>query len=232
MTAVVGSGSAIPGPIAPGELISIFGSGLGGVPVGLQIGSSGTVTTTLGGTQLSINGNAAPLIYASSGQVNAIVPYEIATSGIATVQVVVGGIQAGPWAAPLAPSVASIFTLSGSGVGPGAVVNSDGSINGASNPASRGSVIQIYATGGGQTFPSSFTGGVAQTAANLTLPTSVTIGGVNAQVLYAGSVPGEIDGVVQIDAIVPPSLTPGVALPVQVAIGGVASQSGVTAAIQ
>ncbi|HYL76656.1 MAG TPA: hypothetical protein VEU96_20750 [Bryobacteraceae bacterium] len=232
ITAVVGSGSAIPGSIAPGELLSIFGSGLGAAPVGLQLASNGTVAATLGGTQVLINGTAAPLIYASTGQVNAIMPYEIDTNGVATIQVVAGGTPSASWAVPLAPSAPSIFTLDGSGVGQGAIVNADSSINGASNPAFRGSMIQIYATGGGQTSPPSVTGGVAQTTANLTLPVSVTIGGVKAQTLYAGSAPGEVEGVVQINAVVPPGVTPGVALPVLVTIGGVAAQTGVTVAIQ
>jgi hypothetical protein len=71
MIAIVNSGSAMPGAIAPGELITIFGSGLGGASAG------GNIATSLNGTQLLINGIAAPLIYSSTGQVNAIVPYEV-----------------------------------------------------------------------------------------------------------------------------------------------------------
>ena len=110
-------------------------------------------------------------------------------------------------------------------MGAGAIVNSDGSVNSPSNPASRGSVIQIYATGGGQTSPASSTGAVATGAAY-----SVSIGGANAQVLYAGSAPGAVDGVVQMNVVVPSTLTPGTTLPVVVTIGGVTSQT-VTAAV-
>jgi uncharacterized protein (TIGR03437 family) len=172
------------------------------------------------------------MIFTSTGQVNTIVPYEVGTSGTATVQVVAGGIQSGSWAEPLAPSAPSIFTYGAVGIGQGAIVNQDGSINSAANPASRGTAIEIYATGGGQTSPSSSTGSVARGAASLTLPVTVTIGGVNAQVLYAGNAPGEVEGVVQINVAVPPNVTPGLALPVLVTIGGISSQTAVTAAIQ
>jgi uncharacterized protein (TIGR03437 family) len=111
-------------------------------------------------------------------------------------------------------------------------VNQDGSINSPTNPASRGTAIQIYGTGGGPTSPPSYAGNVAQTAASLTLPVTVTIGGVNAQVLYAGNAPGEVVGLVQINALIPQSVTPGTALPLLVTIGGVAAQAGVTVAIQ
>jgi uncharacterized protein (TIGR03437 family) len=229
MSFLVASGSETPGSIAPGELISIFGSSLGGVPAGLRLNSNQTVATNLGGTEVLINGSSAPLIYSSAGQVNAIVPFE--ATGLATVQVVAEGIPSGSWAIPVAPSAPSIFTANGTGMGQAAIVNQDGSFNSASNPAARGTAIQIYATGGGQTSPPSSTGSVAQGAASLALSTTVTIGGVTAQVLYAGSAPGEVDGVVQINAIVPSGATPG-SLPIIVTIGGVASQPGATLAIQ
>jgi uncharacterized protein (TIGR03437 family) len=232
MNAIVGSGSATPGSIAPGELITIFGSGLGAAPADLQLNSNQTVATNLGGTEVLINGSAAPLVYSSTGQVNAIVPYEAGSSGTASVQVVSQGIQSSAWAVPLAPSAPSIFTASASGVGQGAIVNQDGSVNRASKPAIRGTAIQIYATGGGQTSPASSTGSVAPTSANLALAVHVTIGGVDAQVLYAGNAPGEVEGVVQINAIVPQSVTPGGALPLLVTVGGVTSTVGATVAVQ
>ncbi len=209
MAFVTNSGSAIQGSISPGELITIFGSGL------------------LGGTEVLINGTAAPVLYTSTGQVNAIVPYEV--TGTASVKVIAGGIQSTAWDVPVAASAPSIFTFGATGVGQGAIVNQDGSINSASNPAIRGTAVQIYSTGGGQTSPSSSTGSVAKVAANLLLPVTVTIGGVNAQVLYAGAAPGEISGVVQINAIIPQSVIPSAALPVMVTIGGVASQTATAA---
>jgi len=207
LASVVNAASGIPSAISPGEIVSLYGTGLG--------------------SEALIDNVSAPVLYASAGQVNAIVPFETGTAGAATVQLA-GSLPTTPWSVPLAPSAPSVFALNGSGVGPGAVVNQDGSINSSSNPAARGTVIQIYATGGGQTTPASSTGTVAPAAASLILPVTVTIGGVNAQVLYAGNAPGELEGVVQINAIVPPTAASG---NVVVTIGGVTSQPGVTVAI-
>ncbi len=231
LASVVRAASGAPSAISPGEIISLYGTGIGSTPSGMTLDATGKVPTTLGGTQVLINNIAVPLIYASSSQVNAIVPYEVG-SGAATVQVVAGGMPTGTWSVPVAPSAPSIFTLSGSGVGPGAIVNQDGSINSASNPAARGTAIQIYATGGGQTSPLSSTGVVAQTASSLALPINVSIGGANAQVLYAGNAPGEAEGVVQINAIVPQNVAPGAALPILLTVGGIPSPTTATIAVQ
>jgi uncharacterized protein (TIGR03437 family) len=215
LASVVSAASGLPSPLAPGEIITLYGTGIGATP-------TAKLSTTLAGTQVLIDNIAAPLIYESSGQVNAIVPFETGTTGTATVQVIAAGLKTAAWEIPLAPSAPSMFTLSGSGLGPGAIVNQDGSINSASNPAPRGSTIQIYATGGGQTTPLSSTGAVAPTAASLSLPVTLTIGGANAQVLYAGNAPSEVEGVIQINAVVPSGATPG-AMPVVLSIGGVTS---------
>ena len=73
---------------------------------------------------------------------------------------------------------------------------------------------------------------MAPAKAALALPVTVSIGGANAQVVYAGSAPGEVEGVVQINAVVPQDAMPGTALPIVATIGGADSQAGVTVAIQ
>ena len=171
------------------------------------------------------------MIFTSTGQLNAIVPYEVGSSGAASVQVVSQGILSSAWAVPVVPAAPSILTRFGTGVGQGAIVNQDHSLNYETNPGPRNTVIEIYATGGGQTMPISSTGSVARVAANLQLPVSVTIGGADAHVVYAGNAPGEIEGVVQINVMVPPTVTPGT-LPVVVTIGGVPSPPGVTVSVQ
>jgi len=93
-------------------------------------------------------------------------------------------------------------------------------------------VIQIYATGGGQTSPAAVTSSLAKVAAQLVLPVTVAIGGVNAQVLCAGSAPGEVEEVVQVNVVIPPSVTPGAASPVLINVGRVTSQIGETLAVQ
>ncbi len=207
--AIVNAASEAPTSIAPGEVISLFGTGLGAAVNGLTLNAGGKVATSLGGTQVLINGVAAPLIYASPSQLNVIVPYEVTGSTIANIQVQWGGLPSAEWGIPVAPSSPAIFTIPENGAGQAAVLNQDNSVNSSSNPAARGTVIQIYATGGGQTSPASSTGSVAPAEANLTLPVTVTIGAANAQVVYAGNAPGEAEGVVQINAVVPQSVMPG-----------------------
>lgn len=228
---VVASGSMTAGPIAPGELITILGTGLANSPSFLQFNPNGKVAASLGGSQVLINGVAAPLIYASTGQLNAIVPYETASVGVASVQVLVNSLASGIWEPPAAASAPSVFTLNASGAGPGAILNADNSVNTPSNPAQRGSIVQIFATGGGQTTPVSSTGAIAAGQANLELSTMVNIGGVTEPMIYAGAAPGEVNGVVQINAIVPQGVTPGAAVPITVSVGNAASQIGATIAV-
>jgi uncharacterized protein (TIGR03437 family) len=230
VTALVDAASEAPGSIAPGEIITILGTGVGPAPSGLQLDASGKVATELGQTQVLIGGIAAPLIYGSASQVNTIVPYEIASSGITTVQVVYGGVPSATWEVPLAPSASSIFTGNSTGVGQAAVLNQDNTINGPANPAPLGTVIQIYATGGGQT--GGITGALALPGEKISLPVMVMIGGVYATVQYAGSSPGEVEGLVQINAVVPSIIAAGGSVPIEVDIGNTGSQAGVTVAVK
>lgn len=95
-------------------------------------------------------------------------------------------------------------------------------MNSATNPAPVGSVVAVYGTGGG-----ALTNDVLP---RISLPVSATIGGLPAQVLYAGVAPGEPDGVIQINVQVPAGLTPGPA-GILVTIGNASSQPGVTLSV-
>jgi uncharacterized protein (TIGR03437 family) len=111
--------------------------------------------------------------------------------------------------------------------------NEDGTLNSAANPAARGSVISIYATGEGQTSPAGVTGSVTQSNSQIPLlPVTVMIGGMAAAVPFAGSAPQEVPGVLQVNTVVPQGIGSGSAVPVTVSVGGVASQTGVTMAVK
>ncbi len=161
MAAVLNGASVTCGCLAPGEIITVLGTAIGPSPTGLEIGADGKLATTLNGTQLLINGIPVPLLYASTGQLNAIVPHEVATGGNATIQVMSEGQVSGIWEVPMSPAAPATLTLSATGVGQGA-------INGPSKPAARGTVIQIYATGEGVTTPPGVTGSI--TGTDLTKP--------------------------------------------------------------
>ena len=137
------------------------------------------------------------------------------------------------WTVPVAAATPGIFTLASSGIGPAAVLNQDNSVNDPAHPAARGSIIQIYATGEGQTAPPGVTGAV--TGSDLKtplLPVKVAIGGQDALVQFAGSAGNAVAGLFQVNAVVPQAVTPGTAVPITISVGGVASQSGVTIAVQ
>jgi uncharacterized protein (TIGR03437 family) len=112
-------------------------------------------------------------------------------------------------------------------------VNQNGTINSASAPAPRGSIVTLYLTGEGQTSPPGFDGKVTSAILPKPLaPVTVTIGGVSAAVQYAGEAPGLVSGVLQINATVPSTITPSLTTPVVVKIGGASTAAGVTIATQ
>jgi uncharacterized protein (TIGR03437 family) len=220
--------------VAPGEILTVYGFGAGpSNTAGFTLDPSGKVATSLNGAQVLFDGRPAPMIYGSGSQANVIVPYEVANQAATTMSLQFGGVTSAAWTVPVSASAPGIFTLASSGLGPAAVLNQDNSVNGASNPAARGSIIQIYATGEGQTSPPGVTGSV--TGSDLKTPVQivkVTIGGQDAFVQYAGSAGAAVAGLLQVNAVVPQSVAPGAAVPITVSVGGVASQSGATIAVQ
>ncbi|HEY3840977.1 MAG TPA: BACON domain-containing carbohydrate-binding protein [Bryobacteraceae bacterium] len=231
---VVNGASFLSGQIAPGELITIFGSALGPPnPVGLQLTPDGSsVTTALGGTQVLFDGAAAPLTYVSDGQVNAIVPFALGGSVSTQVQVQVNGTPSGAVTLFLTSSSPAIFTTGG-GSGQAAALNQDNSPNSSSNPASVGSVLQVYMTGAGQTNPAATDGTLAGTTPWIPLgAVTATVGGVPAVVQYAGSAYGLVAGVTQVNVVVPAGAPTGSAVPLVLQVGPNPSPAGVTVAIQ
>jgi uncharacterized protein (TIGR03437 family) len=232
--AIVNAASSATGPVAPGEILTIHGTGVGTRdPAGLAFDPSGAVSRNLNGLRVLFDGTPAPLIYTSLFQTNLIVPYEIANRQTTSIQVDAGGSLSAPIVLPVAAAAPALFTIGSSGIGPAAVLNEDNSVNSPSNPAARGSIIQIYATGEGQTTPAGITGSVTHSATKKpVLPAGVTIGGIDAQVMYAGSAPEAVSGLFQVNAMVPQSAQAGPAVPLVLKIGDSQSSSGVTIAIQ
>lgn len=228
---IVNAASMIAGPIVPGEIVSIFGIGLGPASAAQgSLNSSGVLSTEIFGTRVLIAGFAAPLFYAQDTQVNAQVPYEIAGSSTADVEVFFQGISGGKITLAVANSEPGIFTLR-SGSGPAVIVNQDGSLNSEANPASSGSVITLFATGEGLDQPAAEDG--KPSAAPLPkpmLPVTLNVGAAPAEILFAGTAPGYA-GLMQINARLPPNVVPG-RTSVVLRVGTAASQAGVTIAVR
>ncbi len=225
--------SGVGGQISPGEIITIKGSGLGpGTPVSFTLSSLSN--PVLGGAQVTFNGISGTLLYVSSTQINVTVPYGIAGSATVAIIVIYQGVQSTPISQPVAATSPGLFTDNSSGSGQAAVVNQNFTYNTPATPAPQGSVISVYATGGGQTNPSSFDGEVSPTTSLLPLvlqpSVTATIGGKPATVTFAGAAPGYVTGVVQLNIQVPAGAT-GI-LPILVTINGLQSQAGATVAVQ
>ena len=163
---------------------------------------------------------ASPLIYISAGQVNAVAPFGLTGGNTITSS----GGQAGLPIRSLtvAPAQPGIFSFDGSGAGQGAILNQDGSVNSAGNPAAAGSIITLWATGAGQLSPPGIDGAVT-TSDSLpvpVLPVTAQIGGQAATVLYAGGAPGIVAGVIQVNLRVPRGTAAGAAVPLVLSVGG------------
>jgi uncharacterized protein (TIGR03437 family) len=233
VNAVANGASFILGAVAPGEVVVIWGSGLG--PAQLtqyQLNSaSGLVGTSLAGTSVIFGGTPAPILYTSATQIGAVVPFGISGSNV-QVFVQYQGRTSAPVALAVAPVAPALFTADSSGKGQAAASNQDGTLNGAAYPAKVGSYISLWLTGAGQMNPSGVDGQPgAAPLAKPAAPIAVTIGGQSAAVQYAGQAPNTVAGVMQINALIPSGIQAGNAVPVVVQAGSVSTQAGVTIAV-
>lgn len=170
----------------------------------------------------------APLIFVSQGQINAIVPYEVAGQTNVPVVVTSNSTTSATFTVPVVATAPAIFSLGENGSGQGAILNQDASVNGTSNPAAPASIISIYATGEGQIVPAGTTGCISGGTLPLPKPVasvSVTVGGQPVSAIeYAGEAPDFVCGLIQINATLPSNLSAG-SQPVVLTIGS-ASNTG------
>jgi uncharacterized protein (TIGR03437 family) len=230
---IVNSASYGAGGISPGEVITIFGAGIGpNTGVGMTV-SGGSVATTLAGAQILIGGYPSPLIYVQATQASAVVPYEVAGYTSAQVQVSYQGNLSAATTVPVVAAKPGIFTLNFSGTGQGTVLNHDFTVNSSTNPAAVGSVVYVYATGEGQTNPGGVDGQLEGITPSKPVQTvTATVGGVAATVQSAGGVTGAVPGIVEVALVVPSTVATSSAAPLVLTIGGAVSQTGVTVAVK
>jgi len=137
---VVNNATFATGPVAPGSIVSIFGTGL--APFA-QTFTGFPLTTSLSGAAVTVDSVNAPVFYASPGQINIQLPFETGTgTAVMTVNNACGV------SAPVTFNVqqAAPYILQ-TGTGQAILLNQDNTVNGPTNPAKVGSVAQIYLIG-------------------------------------------------------------------------------------
>ncbi len=207
------------GSVSPGQIVTLLGAGLGPmVGVSGAPGQDRRYPTTLAGVRVFAGDVPVPLLYAESGQINAIMPYSIQAGKPVTVTVEYDGRRASA-ALNVIPAALQLFSLDASGGGPAVALNQDGSLNSRLNPAQRGSIVVVYGTGAGLTLPAGANGALAPLGPIDALPKPLgkvvlRLNGysvpASGEILYAGAAPGLVNGLIQINFRLPdliPSLT-------------------------
>ncbi len=201
---------AVNNAVAPGEFVSIYGTGLGpAAGASMQLDASGLVATSLGGTRVSFGGVFAPLIYASENQINLLVPYEVAGSAQVKMTIATGAGSSQTLPLQVVAAQPNIF----------AVLNSDGSLNSPSRPASPGDTVSILASGAGALTPGLPDGTIAPSppaapAASVQVDFSffifegfgAGIGSLAATPARASGIPGVVIDLLRVDVPVPAQL--------------------------
>jgi uncharacterized protein (TIGR03437 family) len=217
ITSVVNAASfGQPDYVAPGEIVSITGLSIGPAqPVSYSV-VSGVVSSNLNGLQVLIDGLAAPILYASANQINAIMPWGVTlpTSALIKALPISLEVRNPALSAALTTTVTPVTSQPGifEAGGAGLILNQDSTPNGPTNPAQQGSIISLFVTGLGSLSETPQDGSFATVGASPTLPIQVFLGSGPttsyvaldpSAIKYAGDAPGEIEGLQQINVQLP-----------------------------
>jgi uncharacterized protein (TIGR03437 family) len=212
---ILNAASLTAGRLSPGEIVSIF----------TPFGSIAPLT-------ILVDGVPATLLYAGASQLNAILPFQLNTQHDVSVELRTGDriLTTGRFStAPVSPA---LFAQSADGIGPGAILNEDLTINSIANPAARGSVIMVFGTGFGAANPPLSDGGIVQAIGSFTTLVTATVGAMPAEVTYAGPAPGLLAGAAQINVRLPDGVSGDSNVPIVVTAGAVMVPNAVSVAVQ
>jgi uncharacterized protein (TIGR03437 family) len=212
---VEGAGFTPRRPLAPGGIISIFGTRLAS---GEATASKLPLERELNGVSVRVGTLTAPLYYVGPNQINAQLPFEAAAADTVSIAVVTQGRITSPCAYAVAPAQPGIFRAGANA----AVLDGQSRLVTPVNPARIGDVLQIFATGLGATDVAVQTGAPAPAFSTVRLPITATIGGAQATVVYQGLAPGFV-GLYQVNVVVPENVTPGSAVPLVLRQNGLVS---------
>lgn len=196
-------GGNVTARVSPGEVLAIYGPGIGPPTAVSATPAAGFFPTELAGVQVSVNGTNIPLLYVSANQINAVVPMGIAANETIPVRIKNGNEVSAPYPVRITSSSPRASST---------VINQDGTINSTTNPAPGGSIVTLYVTGFQSSFAPLADGQLATAADNDACApqpagcsiTAETIAffhlgplSIPAKVLYAGAAPGIVAGVSQ-----------------------------------
>jgi uncharacterized protein (TIGR03437 family) len=216
ISCVANAASLEPHYVAPGEIVRVFGAGIGpSSGVTASPDADGRFSKALVGVRVLFDGVAAPLLYVRSDRIDAVVPFGLSAKttdqppfyGTADVQIEYEGKLSNVVTVRVGGSAFGIFTADGSGTGQAAALNEDGSENSPSSPASIGSVVTLFGTGLAdllKSFPED--GSILQDATPITVTYFYDVAEVGcrpADVLYLGTAPGRVAGTIRIDLRIP-----------------------------
>lgn len=201
---VVNAASYAEGPVAPGEIVTVYGAQLGPrTPVAGVLDENGQLGPLLGGTQVTFNGVPAPLLYTSLNTVSAIVPTQLGPGATAVLQVSYQGRMSTALSLTISAATPAIFAADGSGAGTPLILADDGTAIASPGRLAPGSTVRVLVSGAGTVYPDDPIGGLASNGNALTAPVTAAINGVPAEVLFAGSIPGQLAGLAQVEIRLP-----------------------------
>ena len=211
--------------IAPGEFLAIYGQNLGPAPfVTLTLDSKGNALNSIGGTQVLFDGTPGIMVLSSVGQVNVVAPFNLDGKSSVNVTVTNGGIASNAVQFPVVAANPAIFTLNSSGKGDAAIVRLDASIVSTTSPASPGDTLILFGEGAGVATPALADGTIVSTTLPL-VHAVLMIDGKVTPTLYTGGAPSLVNGVLQVNFVVP-SMSAG-AHSIQLQVGDRTSPAGV-----
>jgi uncharacterized protein (TIGR03437 family) len=199
-------------PIAPGEFINIYGTGL---PA--KNANAPPFPTNLGGVQLLINNTPAPLFQVTATNVYGVVPYPL-TGSTATIVLGNGGTQSNTITVPVAATAPGVASLAQNGLGAGAITHANGTVVSTSSPASRGETVVIYLTGLGAVTPPVADGAGATGLSRSNSVQAIYFGATSTDpgsISFQGLTPG-YPGLYQINVTIPLGVNPSAAVPVAI----------------
>jgi uncharacterized protein (TIGR03437 family) len=225
--AIVNAASQQRSPVAPGEIVSIYGTNLGPATAQGAVNAGAAFPSILSNVQVLFGNTPGIPLLAYSGLINVVAPFDLVPGTTVNAQVLYYGIPSAKVPLSVVAAAPALFTKDGSGRGQAAVINQDGTID---TPSPRGTFVTLYGTGGG-IFPGAEDGGIPRRASQFPGTVRVSLASRDAQVFYAGAAPGLVSGAFQLNVAIPADMATGPA-EIIVNVQGNDSPRGVTLEIR